>query len=1709
VKGPSPKGTVPLPLCNPQGHSPSGTVPLGLSQGLSQKGTVPSPKSQRGYLLITVVVALFLIATIAVLLTEGSAINANTASTELEAARAEYVAQAGMKHALWRAGNNACMGDVTIPATTLGNDTYTATITGAAAGTFYTLTADQDAWIRDDQPTTNKGGDSSLHIKDSQVEQPLYRFDLSSLPAGAQINYAVASFHVSGEHPEGPVTVHRITAGWNEGDVTWDSISGNVDSGILAAIPAQPENDVRVQVNITGQVQAWVNGEPNNGILLASTAPGIHAQYVSREGAAGEHPRLEVVVGSGPASPVTIKATGTLDNGVVRDLKDRLAGAYQPPAIHTISPGPADGYDAYIWEANQNTRYGTDDETWVSLANNSTSRSLLAFNLAGVPAGSRILSATLSLHHESGNNADVPITAHRISKRWDEAFVTWIRRDEFNNWDTAGGDLEPAVISTTSVGPASNIRYEWDIASLVQDWIDGAPNYGLALATARSNSIGERFYTSDETDPTLRPKLTITYACECGSACMAPRGSGNVLMVVDSTTSPWGEDIYKRDLLESWGYTVTMLADGHLQGTFDSAIAANDVILVSETIASTDLGTKLGNPAIGIVNTDGWMNDELGFESANSSNWPVGKSINITDTSHYITAPFVAGALDIYDADMGGLGIGGTAAPGLQPLADWSTGVGLATLDTGAMTAGGTTTAGRRVMLPFGRDPDLYWPKVNNNGHLILKRALDWGIGREASGTGNRLLFVVTDAASPVADEVERQTLVESWGYVVTRISDEDSQANYDAAVSVNDLAYISGDALYNNVGIKLADATIGVAYESFQLNNEFGLSPGGIALANLQSITIIDSSHYITSPYTGSVSVVTSNQRLSSVSSYAVDTQMRLLASIPSYDGAIATFDTGDVDHYGEIVAGRRVKLPWGDTDWGFDVNSLSADGQNILKRSLEWLAGADVEVGTTYAVLMVVSDPSSLNVPATDRKALMESWGYTVTLIDDDDSALNFTSAIDAADVVYIGSGTSLTSVLEKVLINITKGVVNEPTGHADTIGFASSWAVASGNQLTIVDSTHSITQGFASPLTVFTSSMTTLSLSGTLSPDLQNLAEAGAAPAIAVLESGAVRYDAGTTPGRRAQLPFSSTEGPDLTADGQLIVRRAIEWAAGAAETGPTAHWKLDDGTGTVAIDSEGGHDGTLANGPVWVAGQLGDALEFDGADDYVDLTSDAELDDLFDGGATVMAWINPFGWGENGYGRVFDKSSSASSTGDGWVIRMNVDNGGIINFGQGFTSGRGWWKIPSGSINLDTWQHIAVAYDASSTSNDPAIYLGGAPLTVTTVDTPSGSIRSDASINLRLGNFAGGTSHTFEGTIDDARIYDRILDAAQIAELAAMGGSGGGGGGGGGDTYLDEFGAVAYGGSDGALDWSGDAWEEVSESDGPSSGHLLVSADSVVPDGGNLRLVVDSRFTEVTRKVDLSAMSTAYLSFEYRREWYPTPSDYFAVHVSQNGSTWTELDRIYGIANDTVYRPVVYDISAYASANTTIAISTGGINNNQTLFVDKVRIGSSPPSGCAGTFGDEFNTRSYANNDGTLNWASDWTEIKESNGPTSGDIQIRNEINNYQLRVRDDSYGLWREADLSGSSVATLVLDHKRDGLDSSSDYVTVDISSDGGSSWTELDRFEGGGSDSLYQFRSYDISGHATANTRIRFLGSPSLGGQDEVWFDDIEIICSP
>jgi Tfp pilus assembly protein PilX len=292
-------------------------------------------RRQEGYLLFTVIATLFLVATVAVLLAHDSSMSANTANRELETARVDYLARAGLQHALWRGQNSACMGNVTIPDTALGADTYNASIQGAASGTLVTVPADQDAWIRSDDVSRNNGTTTWNHVRNevAGTEQVLTRFDLSSLAAKAQISSAVAWFHIKAlkPHPEGSITIHEITADWAETAVTWESFAGAYRSSAIGMIPAQDTGDVWVAVNLTAQVQAWVNGQPNYGILFDPKADGTHTEYTAREDGSNP-PRLEVVIGSGGQGPTRQRRRPNTERQDCSRLP--AAGHHEPAAWH-------------------------------------------------------------------------------------------------------------------------------------------------------------------------------------------------------------------------------------------------------------------------------------------------------------------------------------------------------------------------------------------------------------------------------------------------------------------------------------------------------------------------------------------------------------------------------------------------------------------------------------------------------------------------------------------------------------------------------------------------------------------------------------------------------------------------------------------------------------------------------------------------------------------------------------------------------------------------------------------------------------------------------------------------------------------------------------------------------------------------------------------------------------------------------------------------------------------------------------------------------------------------------------------------------------------------------------------------------------------------------------------------------------------------------
>jgi hypothetical protein len=194
-------------------------------------------------------------------------------------------------------------------------------------------------------------------------------------------------------------------------------------------------------------------------------------------------------------------------------------------------------------------------------------------------------------------------------------------------------------------------------------------------------------------------------------------------------------------------------------------------------------------------------------------------------------------------------------------------------------------------------------------------------------------------------------------------------------------------------------------------------------------------------------------------------------------------------------------------------------------------------------------------------------------------------------------------------------------------------------------------------------------------------------------------------------------------------------------------PIGHWPLDGD----AVDLSGnGNDGVLMGDPQFAAGMVGEAIDLDGVDDYVDL-GNADLFDIT-GAMTVACWIKV---------DVFDKDWQAIVThGDSsWRIHRS---GGTDNIAWG-TSGAPTADITgTANVNDAEWHHIAGVF----TGTQKFLYVDGA---VDASGDFAGSINSSAVHSVNIGENNQATGRYFDGLIDDVRIYDVGIHALQVRDL----------------------------------------------------------------------------------------------------------------------------------------------------------------------------------------------------------------------------------------------------------------------------------------------------------------------------------------------------
>lgn len=196
-----------------------------------------------------------------------------------------------------------------------------------------------------------------------------------------------------------------------------------------------------------------------------------------------------------------------------------------------------------------------------------------------------------------------------------------------------------------------------------------------------------------------------------------------------------------------------------------------------------------------------------------------------------------------------------------------------------------------------------------------------------------------------------------------------------------------------------------------------------------------------------------------------------------------------------------------------------------------------------------------------------------------------------------------------------------------------------------------------------------------------------------------------------------------------------------------------------------DSKNSNNGTDSN-MAYAAAKYGQGASFNGTTSVVTVANHSSIQNIFDGGGSVAAWIYPNSDGEGDFGKITDKTV--------WTFDVNTESSGTckLRFVQTTSGTAGIWSLTSADITIGAWNHVAVTYNSAALTTDPVIYVNGAAKGVTESSTPTGTYSTDTGSSLYLGN-ASANNRTFDGLIDDLALFDKAISAAEVLSLYRVG------------------------------------------------------------------------------------------------------------------------------------------------------------------------------------------------------------------------------------------------------------------------------------------------------------------------------------------------
>ncbi|HEY3311331.1 MAG TPA: DNRLRE domain-containing protein [Anaerolineales bacterium] len=377
----------------------------------------------------------------------------------------------------------------------------------AATTTTTTFVAVADAYIDSALPSTNYGSDVTVRLHNSNpTRRGLLRFDLASLPAGAQVISATLTLSVSSDGSPVAGDVMAVNGAWEESTVTY--ANAPAVGGFITSLPS-PASPL---TNLSADVTAGVTGKTSVDFYL-TTSSNDGVLYYSREKNSVIKPQITVTwtLDNVPGSPTPTPAlppSATVTESVTPTPAPVEPGSptptLPPSATATLSgaPIPFSGIfksseDTYVDSGRPSLNFGK----LVSAQTHNTApvrNGLLRFELSSIPVQAVISSAVLQISLSSDGSA-VAGNVHEVLGAWSELSVT------YTNAPAVG-----ALIGALPDPATRNTSISMDVSAVVT----GRQGQAVDFYITTQNGDGITYYTHEKSGGTLAPKLFINWTLD-------------------------------------------------------------------------------------------------------------------------------------------------------------------------------------------------------------------------------------------------------------------------------------------------------------------------------------------------------------------------------------------------------------------------------------------------------------------------------------------------------------------------------------------------------------------------------------------------------------------------------------------------------------------------------------------------------------------------------------------------------------------------------------------------------------------------------------------------------------------------------------------------------------------------------------------------------------------------------------------------------------------------------------------------------------------------------------------------------------------------------------------------------------------------------------------------------------------------------------------